>query len=293
MTLIGRLMTGAGVLALSTGFAAAAPAIVQNDLNLRAGPGTDYEVVAAMPAGSTVDVMGCQASWCQVAFGGTSGFANRAFLSLGGATVGAAPGYGQGYAYRGAAPGYGYDEDTYVYGGYSPGYYGYSGTTYGGSYGYYGGERRFNGERTFSNERSFDNERRFSEQGAVRVERRSGVEGSVRSERRFDSDRRSGDQNSLRSERRSSATTSVGASGGASAETQTAPDIKGNNPMKMEKNATPVANAQRPSEIGGNNPMKVGSGAAAENQQRGTAQAGATRGNARATTGAAPRQSGY
>ena len=49
MTLIGRLMTGAGVLALSTGFAAAAPAIVQNDLNLRAGPGTDYEVVAAMP----------------------------------------------------------------------------------------------------------------------------------------------------------------------------------------------------------------------------------------------------
>jgi hypothetical protein len=39
--------------------------------------------------------------------------------------------------------------------------------------------------------------------------------------------------------------------------------------------------------------MKVGSTSAAASQQRGTAQAGATRGNARSTTGAAPRQSGY
>src|SRR5215813_3362196 len=101
MKLMSKLTTSAGLLALSTGFAAAAPAVVQQDLNLRAGPGPDYEVLAAMPAGTTVDVMGCQASWCQVAFGGTTGWANRAYLGLGGGTVAVAPAYGETYAWGG------------------------------------------------------------------------------------------------------------------------------------------------------------------------------------------------
>ena len=41
MTLMRNLMTSAGVLALSTGFAAAAPAVVESDVNLRAGPGPE------------------------------------------------------------------------------------------------------------------------------------------------------------------------------------------------------------------------------------------------------------
>lgn len=61
------LMAGAGVLALSTGMAAAAPATVETDLNVRSGPGLEYEVIGAMPAGATVDVMGCEANWCRVA----------------------------------------------------------------------------------------------------------------------------------------------------------------------------------------------------------------------------------
>src|ERR1044072_1092740 len=135
MRFTSKLMKGAGVLALSTGFAAAAPALVQNDLNLRAGPGVEFPVVAAMPAGTTVNVMGCQASWCQVAFGGTAGWANRAFLGLGGGAVAGAvavaPRYGtyESYRYGGYAPAYGYDEGTYVSGGYGPGYtYGSYGT---------------------------------------------------------------------------------------------------------------------------------------------------------------------
>src|SRR5690242_5387634 len=122
MTLMGKLMTSAGVLALSTGLAVAAPAMVENDLNLRAGPGVEFAVVAAMPGGATVDVMNCQAGWCQVAYGGTMGWASRAYLGLGGG-VAAGPayrGYGGSYAYRGS--GYGDDEDTYAYGSYGPGY---------------------------------------------------------------------------------------------------------------------------------------------------------------------------
>jgi uncharacterized protein YraI len=155
MTFMSRLMTGAGLLALSTGFAAAAPATVRNDLNLRSGPGPDYDVIAAMPAGSTVNVMGCEASWCRVAFGDTVGFASRGYLGLGG-PVAAAPGY---------------DEDSYASGGYSPGYTsgGYSGTpAYGQSYGYYEGER------------SFGNQRRFGEQ--TTIERRSGERGAARAQ---------------------------------------------------------------------------------------------------------------
>src|SRR5215472_14133453 len=109
MMLTKKLMAGACLLALSTGVAAAAPAVVQSDVNLRAGPGTEYEVITAMPGGATVDVRGCQASWCQVNFAGTVGFASRAFLGLGEATGRI---YGEGYAYSGYAPGYAYEEGS-------------------------------------------------------------------------------------------------------------------------------------------------------------------------------------
>jgi len=255
MTLMGKLMTGAGVLALSTGFAAAAPAVVQNDLNLRSGPGIEYPVVAAMPSGATVDVMGCEAGWCRVGFNGTVGWASRAYMGLGGG-VAVAPayrGYGEGYVVGGIAPRYGYAADTYAYGGYGPRY---------NTYGYYG-STGYRGSVGVSEGRTFSSERRF------------------------------GDQSAVRSERRSSATTSAGVSGGARAETQSAADVKGNNPMKAEKSTAPVANARSSGEIQGNNPMKGGSSNAAATERRGTAQAGATRGNARATTGAAPRENRY
>jgi hypothetical protein len=273
MRLMSKLMTSAGVLALSTGLAAAAPAVVQQDLNLRAGPGTDYEVIAAMPAGTTVNVMGCEASWCRVAFGGTAGFASRGYLGLGGgvAVAPASPGYAYGgYAPRygyGYAPGYGYDEGATAYGSYSPGYtYGYYGNTgYGGSYGYYGRERRFdNGERSFNNERSFNQE------------------GSMRDERRG---------------------TRASTTGSASAETERATEVKGNNPIKNPKNEAAVANAPRPTAIQGNNPMRMRQSTANPNLPRTQGQAADIKGNnpmrirsstassnASATTGAAPRE---
>jgi len=70
-----RLMLGVGLLALSAGAAAAVPAVVQTDLNMRSGPGPRYAIVGALPAGATVDVGGCTGSWCQVAYGGEQGSA--------------------------------------------------------------------------------------------------------------------------------------------------------------------------------------------------------------------------
>jgi Bacterial SH3 domain len=257
MRLMAKLMTGAGVLALSTGFAAAAPAVVANDLNLRAGPGTEYPVVAAMPSGATVDVMGCEASWCRVAYNGTVGWASRAYMGLGGGVV-AAPAYGgygesyASYAPRAYGPGYGYDEDSYAYGGVSPGYtYGYSGTTgYRGSYGYSEGER------------ALGNERRFSEQSAVRGERRVGEETTIRSERK------SGERGAARAQ-------GLNDDANARSSAPRASEIQGANPMLNPKDQ-PAAGAS-------GNARAEARGSASQRRGAANASGGA---NARATTGA-------
>ena len=107
MTLRTKLMTSAGALLLSSGLAAAAPAVVASSVNLRTGPGTQYDVIGAMPSGATVDVLGCGPAWCRVAFNGTLGFASRGYLNVGVAAVG--PGYpGEGAAVGPVYPGEGY-----------------------------------------------------------------------------------------------------------------------------------------------------------------------------------------
>src|SRR4051794_35215416 len=76
------LLAAALALVLSAGAAAAASAVVESPLNLRAGPGTQYPVVGSIPGGAPVDVAGCTGSWCQVQFGGESGFASSSYLRM-------------------------------------------------------------------------------------------------------------------------------------------------------------------------------------------------------------------
>jgi uncharacterized protein YraI len=80
MTIIKTGFLAASLLAGSAALASAAPAVVSNDLNLRAGPGTGYGVVAVMPAGSTVDTIGCTGNWCRVSYGGVVGYASASYL---------------------------------------------------------------------------------------------------------------------------------------------------------------------------------------------------------------------
>ena len=118
------------LLALAAGatlatFGAAHAATVTTDLNLRAGPGTDYPVIDAMPAGAHVNISNCTGSWCRVSFRGESGWASASYLGQGGRSrtvyrtrTYAAPSYQYvepGYAY---APGYDYGYGPYAY---SPG----------------------------------------------------------------------------------------------------------------------------------------------------------------------------
>ena len=94
MTLKTILFGAASALVLSAGAANAVPATAETALNVRSGPGTQYQVVGAIPAGATVDVGDCTGSWCRVSFSGGTGFANRSYLAMGGggAAVAVAPG---------------------------------------------------------------------------------------------------------------------------------------------------------------------------------------------------------
>ncbi|WP_428030509.1 SH3 domain-containing protein [Ancylobacter sp.] len=71
------------------GVAAASAAVVTRDLNVRAGPGTNFRIIGALPGGSRVDVGGCQGNWCQVA----GGWVSASYLAGGNQTVMVNPNY--------------------------------------------------------------------------------------------------------------------------------------------------------------------------------------------------------
>jgi uncharacterized protein YraI len=117
MTLKTTMLSAVSALVLSAGTASAAPATAESALNMRSGPGTQYQVVDTIPGGATVDVAGCTGSWCQVSFNGESGFASRSYLAMGGEVAPSAAIVAPGYAYD-DAPLYadGYYDDGYAYG---------------------------------------------------------------------------------------------------------------------------------------------------------------------------------
>jgi Bacterial SH3 domain len=81
---LARLAASAAFLMLSAEIAAAKPATVVSEVNLRKGPGTENEVITLIPKGSTVEVGTCTNGWCQVSFNGQDGFSIATNLGLGG-----------------------------------------------------------------------------------------------------------------------------------------------------------------------------------------------------------------
>lgn len=62
--------------------ALAAPAIVTANVNVRAGPGSNYGRFALLPAGIGVDAGPCRGSWCQIRSSGIRGWVSARFLSF-------------------------------------------------------------------------------------------------------------------------------------------------------------------------------------------------------------------
>jgi uncharacterized protein YraI len=72
------LLAGIAVPAL----AAAAPGFATGNVNIRAGPGTDYPVITTISAGSGVEIIGCLSgwAWCDVAWAGARGWVAGNYL---------------------------------------------------------------------------------------------------------------------------------------------------------------------------------------------------------------------
>ena len=78
-----KIATLAGALLVPGIAAAAAPAIVTTDLNIRTGPGTGYYAFDVIPVGGRVTVYGCATgyNWCDVGWAGTRGWVSGSYLA--------------------------------------------------------------------------------------------------------------------------------------------------------------------------------------------------------------------
>ena len=83
MTPIRLTIFAATLVLLTAASAAAEPAYVASTVNLRAGAGTDTEIVGKIPAGSRVDAINCS-DWCEVEWQGKKGFAIASALDRSG-----------------------------------------------------------------------------------------------------------------------------------------------------------------------------------------------------------------
>jgi uncharacterized protein YraI len=70
------------LLGLSAVAAAAGPARVASNTNLRQGPGTNHGVVAVVPGGSVVEVTGCSGEWCAANWQGRVGYMIATHLDM-------------------------------------------------------------------------------------------------------------------------------------------------------------------------------------------------------------------
>ena len=80
----------ASILFVSAGGASAGPAVVTaTSLNLRAGPGGGYGVLARMPHGASVQTLDCKDEWCRIRYRGLTGYAASGHLDQAGAAASA------------------------------------------------------------------------------------------------------------------------------------------------------------------------------------------------------------
>lgn len=78
------LATTAGLLMTGTALAQTATATATTDLNIRSGPGPQFETVGVIASGDSATVTGCVADsmWCEIDYDGTMGYAYSDYLTV-------------------------------------------------------------------------------------------------------------------------------------------------------------------------------------------------------------------
>ena len=54
---------------------------ITSGVNLRKGPGKEYDVIDTMPKGAAVEVIGSENGWIKVKYNGKEGFTGSSYLS--------------------------------------------------------------------------------------------------------------------------------------------------------------------------------------------------------------------
>lgn len=77
-----KLLIVASLLGMSAPSLAAELATASTNVNLRAGPGTNYQVLTTVPAGASVTVYSCNSgySWCDIDYAGQRGYVAGKYL---------------------------------------------------------------------------------------------------------------------------------------------------------------------------------------------------------------------
>lgn len=89
-----RIVTLVGALVAGMAFSAAAQAAyTTGSVNVRAGPGTGYRVIATAPPGAFVDVRTCGRNWCKVNYRGIIGWMSASYIARGKPRYAAPPRY--------------------------------------------------------------------------------------------------------------------------------------------------------------------------------------------------------
>lgn len=120
-------------LVVATAGAIAVPAVAEaayttGSVNMRYGPGTNYQVITTLPPGAYVAISRCTGGWCLISAVGTSGWVSASFVGGGGAYYPPPPPPPR-YYYQPVYPAYPYSYG-YPYRYRGAGYY-YSGPSYG------------------------------------------------------------------------------------------------------------------------------------------------------------------
>jgi hypothetical protein len=78
------IVSAAALLAASGAAFAQERVVASNDLNVRAGPGTNHRVIGSIAANDSVNVWDCTGNWCRVSYRGGEGWASARYLAPGG-----------------------------------------------------------------------------------------------------------------------------------------------------------------------------------------------------------------
>jgi len=56
--------------------------VTANGLNLRTGPGTDYDVITTIPRGTIINTIGAEGNWTEVTYEGNQGYVSSQYISI-------------------------------------------------------------------------------------------------------------------------------------------------------------------------------------------------------------------